>query len=92
VLVCWPLGALLGALLGQVVHDTDVLGLDATFPAVILALVFPALRQRRTLLAALVGAAIALAATPLLPAGLPVLVALLGLLVWVRGADPEPAP
>ena len=79
ILVCWPLGAALGALLGTVVHDTDALGLDAMFPAVLLALVLPALRDRDKKAAALVGAAIALAATPLLPAGMPVLLALAGL-------------
>jgi 4-azaleucine resistance transporter AzlC len=77
--VCWPLGAVLGALLGTVVHDTDAFGLDAMFPAVLLALVLPALRERDKRLAALTGAAIALAAAPLLPAGLPVLLALAGL-------------
>ena len=75
----WPLGATLGALLGTVVHNTDAFGLDAMFPAVLLALVLPALRERDKRLAALTGAAIALAAVPLLPAGLPVLLALAGL-------------
>src|SRR6516162_3433537 len=50
-------------------------GLDAMFPAVILALIVKDLRDARTLRAALAGAAIALAATPFLPAGLPVLLA-----------------
>ena len=79
ILLCWPLGAALGTVVGTVVHDTNAFGLDAMFPAVLLALVLPALRERDTRLAALSGAAIALAATPLLPAGLPVLLALAGL-------------
>lgn len=94
ILVCWPLGAALGALLGTVVHDTDALGLDAMFPAVLLALVLPALRDRDKRSAALAGAAIALAATPLLPAGMPVLLALAGLatLAMRRKTPPvEPA-
>lgn len=49
------------------------------FPAVLLALVLPALRERDKRLAALTGAAIALAAAPFLPAGLPVLLALAGM-------------
>jgi 4-azaleucine resistance transporter AzlC len=77
--LCWPLGATLGALLGTVAHDTDAFGLDAMFPAVLLALVLPSLRERDKRLAALTGAAIALAAVPVLPAGLPELLALLGL-------------
>ena len=95
VLLCWPLGAALGALLGTVVHDTNALGLDAMFPAVLLALVLPALREKDKRLAALTGAAIALAATPLLPAGLPVLLALAGLATLAIRRRPHastPAP
>jgi 4-azaleucine resistance transporter AzlC len=82
VLVCWPAGATLGALTGSVIGNTGAFGLDAMFPAVILALVMPALRDRVTLRAALAGAVIALAATPFLPAGLPVLLALAALLTF----------
>lgn len=80
VLLCWPAGAALGALLGSVAGDTDKLGLDATFPTVLLSLVLPGLRERSTARAALVGAVVALATTPWLPAGLPMLLALSGLL------------
>jgi 4-azaleucine resistance transporter AzlC len=84
VLICWPGGAVLGALIGSAVHNTGVFGLDAMFPAVILALIVKDLRDRTTLRAALAGAAIALAATPFLPAGLPVLLALAAVLLLVR--------
>jgi predicted branched-subunit amino acid permease len=47
---------------------------------VILALIVPALRDRRLRRAAVTGAVIALAATPFLPPGLPELLALLALL------------
>jgi 4-azaleucine resistance transporter AzlC len=76
VLVAWPAGAVIGALIGSVVHDTNAFGLDAMFPAVILALVLPKLRDQLTRRAALAGAAIALITTPFLPAGVPVLLAL----------------
>lgn len=76
----WNVAVLIGALAGQVIGDTDAFGLDAAFPAVLLALVLPALRDGRTRTAALLGAIIALVATPVLPAGLPVLMSLLGLL------------
>jgi 4-azaleucine resistance transporter AzlC len=84
VLLCWPAGAVLGALIGSAIRNTGAFGLDAMFPAVILALIMPALRDRVRLRAALAGAVIALAATPFLPAGLPVLLALGGLagLLW----------
>jgi 4-azaleucine resistance transporter AzlC len=96
VLICWPGGAVLGALAGSFLRDTNAFGLDATFPAVILALIVPALRDRVAALAAVIGAAVALAATPFLPAGLPVLLALVAVavLAW-RRTDPaarEPAP
>lgn len=80
ILACWPLGATAGALLGTVLGDTDALGLDAMFPAVILALVLPSLREPVTRRAALAGAVIALVSAPFLPAGLPELLALAGLL------------
>ncbi|GAB2716622.1 AzlC family ABC transporter permease [Kitasatospora kifunensis] len=89
VLVCWPSGALLGALLGSVVRDTDAFGLDAMFPAVLLALILPALRERTKRRPALVGAAIALAATPFLSAGLPVLLALVALAVPTLTREPR---
>jgi 4-azaleucine resistance transporter AzlC len=81
ILIAWPLGAFLGGLGGTQVRDVGAFGLDATFPAVILALILPSLRDRITRRAALVGAAVALVATVYLPAGLPELLALTGLLV-----------
>ncbi|MEU0201659.1 MULTISPECIES: AzlC family ABC transporter permease [unclassified Streptomyces] len=86
ILVCWPAGAALGALLGSVVRDTDALGLDAMFPAVILALILPALTTRPLRRTALAGAALALTVTPFLPAGLPVLAALAALPLSMAGA------
>ena len=84
VLLCWPAGAVLGALIGSVIRNTNAFGLDAMFPAVILALIVPALRDRRLRRAAAIGAAIALAATPFLPAGLPELLALGALLTTIK--------
>ena len=65
-----------GALIGERIRDTSAFGLDAMFPAVILALILPKLSDRKTRNAAVAGVAIALATTPFLPAGLPVLLAL----------------
>ncbi|WP_167106340.1 AzlC family ABC transporter permease [Amycolatopsis granulosa] len=83
IFVCWNLGVVVGAFAGTVIGDTDAFGLDAAFPAVLLALVLPSLRDSRTRRAALAGAVVALAVTPFLPAGLPVLLALTGVLVLV---------
>lgn len=82
--VCWNIGVLVGAFGGTAVHDTDVFGLDAAFPAVLLALVLPSLRDRTTRRAAFIGVMIALATAPYLPAGLPVLVALFGVVIGLR--------
>lgn len=76
VLLAWPLGALLGVGLGTAVPNPDEFGLDAVFPAVLIALALPALRDRATRRAALAGAVAAALATPVLPAGIPVLLAL----------------
>ncbi|MGW4891870.1 AzlC family ABC transporter permease [Kitasatospora sp. NPDC004240] len=89
--VIWNLSVLLGALAGSALGDTDALGLDAAFPAVLLALVLPALRDRRTRHAALLGAGVAVAATPFLPVGVPVLLALAGLALALRPDRPEAA-
>ncbi len=90
VLICWPGGAILGGLIGSTVHDTGAFGLDAMFPAVILALIVPSLRDRLTLRAALAGVVVALVATPFLPAGLPVLLALAAVLLLIHQQSPRP--
>jgi 4-azaleucine resistance transporter AzlC len=76
VLLAWPLGALLGVGIGTAVPNPGEFGLDAIFPAILIALALPALRQPDTRRAALAGAAAAAATAPFLPAGLPVLLAL----------------
>jgi predicted branched-subunit amino acid permease len=75
----WNLGVLAGAFGGRAVGDTDAFGLDAAFPAVLVALLLPSLGDPATRRAAAAGAVVALAATPWLPAGVPVLLALSGL-------------
>ncbi|MBD0689980.1 AzlC family ABC transporter permease [Streptomyces sp. CBMA123] len=90
--VVWNVAVLLGGLAGGLIGDTDVFGLDAAFPAVLLALVLPSLADRGTRTAAVAGAVVAVAATPFVPAGLPVLLALVGLLLAGRPAvasEPE---
>jgi 4-azaleucine resistance transporter AzlC len=89
VLICWPGGAVLGALIGGFIKNTNAFGLDAMFPAVLVALIVPALRDKVTRRAAVLGAVIALAATPFLPAGLPVLLALAGVLTLIATRAPR---
>lgn len=77
--VAWNLGTGLGVLLGSAAGDPAAFGLDAAFPAGLMALLWPSLRDPVARRVALAGAAVALVATPLLPAGAPVLLALAGL-------------
>lgn len=84
--VVWNVAVLVGVLAGSAIRDTAALGLDATFPAVMLALAVPALTSRPTRVAAGAGAVIAVALTPVLPAGLPLLAALGGLGARWRGS------
>jgi 4-azaleucine resistance transporter AzlC len=86
--VTWNTGVVLGVLLGGATGDPNALGLDAAFPAGLIALILPSLRDRDTRRVALVGAAAAVLLTPILPAGLPVMCALLGLAVLFRPGRP----
>jgi len=81
--VSWVAGTAIGALGGQALGDPKTLGLDAAFPALFLALLLPQLRNRRTILAALLGGAIALALIPLAPAGVPIIAASAACLIGV---------
>lgn len=85
VYACWNLATLLGAL-GAAVVDPARLGLDAAVGAAFLALLAPQLRSRRDVRTAVGGALLAAAAVPLLPPGLPVLVAGLAVLPALVGA------
>jgi predicted branched-subunit amino acid permease len=91
----WNVAVLLGVVAGSMVRNTNAFGLDATFPAVLIALALPALAELRTRVSAGTGAVIAVAFTPVLPAGLPVLAALAGLATgWRPRRRPteHPAP
>lgn len=80
--VFWPLGVLLGGTLGKIIPDIKVIGLDAVFPAILVALIASALRKRQTLKRAVTGMLLSMAAVPWVPAGMPVLFSLLGLAIW----------
>jgi len=85
----WNVGTVVGALAGAFVPDPDVVGLDAAFPAALLALLLPSLRRADARRVGLAAAVLALAATPFVPTGLPVLVGLLGLFAAGRGTRNE---
>ena len=90
VFVFWNLFTLLGAVLGDALGDPRRWGLDGAAVAAFLALLWPRLKQREPVaLAVLCGVATALA-VPLLPPGLPILLAALVGAAWgwwVRSPD-----
>ncbi|MFF7215838.1 AzlC family ABC transporter permease [Streptomyces sp. NPDC008238] len=75
--VLWNLTTFLGALGAAALGDPADWGLDAAGPAVFLALLAPMLRGRRERATAALAVPLALLCLPLLPAGVPVLVAAL---------------
>jgi predicted branched-subunit amino acid permease len=92
----WNLATLAGALGAGALASPRALGLDVVGPAAFLALIWPRLRAGRTERAVgAAGAAIALGLTPLLPTGVPVILAataaLAGALATARRSRPEGA-
>jgi predicted branched-subunit amino acid permease len=90
VFVLWNLFTLVGALLGDALGDPRRWGLDGAAVAAFLALLWPRLQQREPVaLAVLCGVATALA-VPLVPPGLPILLAAVVGAAWgwwVRSPD-----
>ncbi len=75
VFVLWNVATFIGAITVKAIGDPKALGLDAAIAAGLFALVWPQIKDKHTLSAAMGGALIALVLTPVLPAGLPVLAA-----------------
>jgi 4-azaleucine resistance transporter AzlC len=87
----WNAGTAIGVAAGDSLADPATLGLDAAFPALFLALLAPLLRSRTPVAAALLGAGIALALTPITPAGVPVIAATAACLVGLTRPRSLPA-
>ncbi len=83
-MACWCLGTVGGVLAGSALGDPDDYGLDAMFPALFLALLAGQVHGRGTRVAAVAGALIAVALTPLLPPGVPLIAAAAGAAVALR--------
>jgi 4-azaleucine resistance transporter AzlC len=73
--VTWVTTTAIGAFGAEIVGDPAALGLDAAFPALFLALLWPQLRSGRAIWAAVIGAALAIALTPVVQPGLPIIAA-----------------
>jgi branched chain amino acid efflux pump len=80
----WLLGTIVGVYSGDLLGDTDRWGLDAIFPTFFLALLVAELREPRSRIVALIGAAIALVLVPFTPPGVPILAASVAALLGLR--------
>lgn len=85
--VLWNATTLLGALGAEAIGDTDAWGLDAAGPAVFLALLAPMLRTTTERAVAGLAVLLVVVALPVLPAGVPVLVAAFAapVVLWFTG-------
>ena len=86
VFVLWNLFTLVGALAGNALGDPTVWGLDGAAVAAFLGLLWPRLSGRDPIAIAVVAAAVTLLAVPVVPAGLPIILAALvaALMTWAR--------
>jgi 4-azaleucine resistance transporter AzlC len=82
--VFWNIGTVIGALGGQLIGKPETWGLDAAFPAAFIALLIPHLRKVGGKQSALLGGLIALVLTPVLPPGIPILVAAVASVLGLR--------
>jgi predicted branched-subunit amino acid permease len=87
VFIFWNLFTLAGALGAKAMGDPSAWGLDAAVPAAFLGLVWPRLKSSTDKTLAIFAAAFAIATTPFLPAGLPIIgTALIAVIVGLRSA------
>ena len=87
VFIFWNLFTLAGAIGAKAMGDPSAWGLDAAVPAAFLGLVWPRLKSSTDKSIAIVAAVFAVATTPFLPAGLPIIgTALLAIAagLWVK--------
>jgi len=92
--VLWNLTTLLGALGADAIGDTDSWGLDAAGPAVFLALLAPMLKTTTERAVACLAVLLGLGLLPVLPSGVPVLVASLAapIALYVEGRRANRVP
>lgn len=82
-LIGWFSGIAVGTFLGNVLGDIGRWGLDAVFPAALLAIIGNLLRRRDGLISGLAGGLICLALLPIAPAGLPIILSVLGVVAGI---------
>lgn len=87
----WFIGIGVGTFLGDVLGDTQRLGLDAVFPAALLAIIGNLLRTADGRVAGIAGGLLCLALLPFAPAGLPIILSLGGVAIAILlSKEPEP--
>jgi len=87
VFIFWNLFTLAGALGAKAMGDPSAWGLDAAVPAAFLGLVWPRLKSSTDKVLAILAATFAVATTPFLPAGLPIIgTALIAIIAGLRSA------
>ncbi len=84
VFVLWNIFTLLGAIGAQAIGDPSAWGLDAAVPAAFLGLVWPRLKNRDDYVLAISAAILAIALTPVVPAGLPIIATALLAVAFAR--------
>ncbi|MDQ0647689.1 putative branched-subunit amino acid permease [Microbacterium natoriense] len=88
----WNVTTLIGALVGDVLGDPKMWGLDAAAAAAFLALLWPRLKQRQAIAVGVAAAVVAASLTPFIMPGLPVLIAALVAIIvgwfnWLGGRE-----
>ncbi len=76
----WNVGTIAGHLGAGRLGDPAAFGLDVAFPAAFLAMLVPLIRTRRTFAVAIAAATLAVGSIGIVPAGVPILVASVGVL------------
>ncbi|WP_246836300.1 AzlC family ABC transporter permease [Nesterenkonia sp. NBAIMH1] len=78
----WSLATVIGALLGDVMADPEALGLDGAVVAAFLGLLWPRLKAAEPWALAVVAALVTVIAMPVVPAGVPILLAAAVTVLW----------
>ena len=84
VFLFWNLFTLAGAMGAEAIGNPSEWGLDAAVPAAFLALVWPRLKSKDDYVLAIAAAALAIALTPIAPAGLPIIATALLAVAFAR--------
>ena len=81
----WIIGTAVGVIAGGLLGDPGALGLDVVFPAFFLILLAEELKDRQSVLVAVLGGLLALSLVPFTPPGIPVVAACGAALLGLRG-------